>query len=179
MDFNLQELPSHQTLKKYAESFPEIDIASVELCLNFLQTARKVSDAFQVYFSKFGLSEGKFIILMLLLRESDHALIPSELAEKAGVTRGTITGLLDGLEKDDWIKRQHNKNDRRKWIIILTEEGKKRLVSILPEHYKKTAGLMGQLTPDEKDVFYSLLLKIYRGTSVFYEMNKEETYNEK
>ncbi|SDI38486.1 MarR family winged helix-turn-helix transcriptional regulator [Alteribacillus bidgolensis] len=169
MDFNLQDLPSTKILSEYAEQIAEVDVLSVELCLTFLATARKLSDSYQFYFSKHGLSEGKFTILMLLYRDSNKALFPSELAERAGVTRGTVTGLLDGLEKSNWVKRQHNVEDRRKLSIVLTDEGKQRLEKMLPDHYFKTNALMKNLSDKEKELFKALLHKIYEGTSVLYE----------
>lgn len=174
MDFGLQDLPNNKLLTKYAEQFPEVDVLSVEICLKFLSTARKVSDAYQFYFSQYGLSEGKFTLLMLLFREPNHTLIPSELAEKAGVTRGTVTGLLDGLEKTHWIKRQHNQDDRRKLTIILSEEGKERLIQMLPDHFLKTSNLLKSLSDDEKRELNKLIEKIYLGTFVLYEKKEEE-----
>lgn len=169
MEFTLKDLPSHEVLRQYSEKFTEVDTLSVKLCLNFLSTARQVSEAFQFYFSKYGLSEGKFTVLMLLLRQPDHCLLPSEIAEKSGVTRGTITGLLDGLEKAEWIQRKNSKNDRRKVIIQLTDIGKERLIKMLPDHYAKTASLMSNLSKEEQKRLLELLSKVSEGTKFLYQ----------
>ncbi|WP_040982742.1 MarR family winged helix-turn-helix transcriptional regulator [Oceanobacillus jeddahense] len=172
-DFNLQDLPSNKVLSQYAEQFPEADVLSVELCLSFLSVSRSVSDAYQVYYSKYGLSLNKFNILMLLYRAPNHELFPSELANSAGLTRGTITGILDGLEKQEWIKRKHSLVDRRKLTITLTDNGTKRLVQMLPDHYYRTSALMDKLSKEEKESLKGILNKIHEGTSVLYEKEEE------
>lgn len=169
MEFNLRDLPTNKVLEQYSAKMPEVDVLSVEVCLNFLNTAREMLEAFQFHFSKHGISEGKFTILMLLLRQQDHRLLPSELAEKAGVTRGTITGLLDGLEKGGWIERESHKDDRRKITIHLQEEGKSRLIEMLPDHYLKTSKLMNNLEPKEKKELLRLVMKVQKGISVLYQ----------
>ncbi|WP_130860347.1 MarR family winged helix-turn-helix transcriptional regulator [Gracilibacillus phocaeensis] len=168
-DFYLQDLPSNKVLRQYAEQFPEVDVLSVELCLGFLTTSRAVSDAYQSYFAKYGLSLNKFNILMLLYRAPKNELFPSELANSVGLTRGTVTGLLDGLEKQEWVKRKHSSVDRRKLTIKLTESGKERLVDMLPNHYYRTSALLDNLSTGEKESLKHILEKIYTGTSVFYD----------
>jgi DNA-binding MarR family transcriptional regulator len=41
-------------------------------------------------------------------------LAPHELAKRAGVTRATVTGLLDGLERDGFLSR-HCDNEVAAW----------------------------------------------------------------
>lgn len=45
------------------------------------------------------------------------AMSAGELGEKAGLTTGAITGIVDRLEKAGWAKRVPDQNDRRRIII--------------------------------------------------------------
>ena len=61
----------------------------------------------------FGLSEGRFIVLFLL-DSVPRGVAPNKLAEQAGVTPATMTGLIDGLERDNLVNRQADPDDRRR-----------------------------------------------------------------
>lgn len=47
-----------------------------------------------------------------------------ELAERLGVTTGTLTVGVDKLEKMGLVVRKPHEKDRRSWLIVLTDEGK-------------------------------------------------------
>lgn len=52
-----------------------------------------------------------------------------ELAREVNLSQGTITSILDRLEKRDLIQRIRSHTDRRKVYVTLTEEGKAQLSS--------------------------------------------------
>ncbi|MGC9651095.1 MarR family winged helix-turn-helix transcriptional regulator [Staphylococcus warneri] len=78
-------------------------------------------------FQKFDLSESKFTIMMLLSYEKDMILSPSDLSQKIGSKKSTITGVLKGLEKREWIIRIKVANDKRSNYVQLTDKGLKKL----------------------------------------------------
>ncbi|MDJ0703225.1 MAG: MarR family transcriptional regulator [Leptolyngbyaceae cyanobacterium MO_188.B28] len=166
--FTLRDLPKYKTLLELAALHPELDIASVETCLTFLRTTTDVYRVLDAHFARYDLSMGKFTILMLLYKAGhgltpSDCLTPSECAEMAGVTRGTITGLLDGLEREGWIERQPHSADRRRLIVVLTDAGQQLLDKMLPNHFNLISSMMAQLTEAEKEVLKSLLVKLRAG----------------
>ncbi len=58
------------------------------------------------------------------------------LAEKQGVTRATITNLLNKLERDGLIRRIPCDQDGRSSIIELTQSGKLKLDEVMPHYYR-------------------------------------------
>jgi DNA-binding MarR family transcriptional regulator len=44
-------------------------------------------------------------------------LSPSALARRAGLHPATVTGILDRLERDDWIVRERDPEDRRAVVV--------------------------------------------------------------
>ena len=68
--------------------------------VRLMRIANDMQEGLEQSLQPHGLSLGRFTLLMTLLREEGHRLKPSILAERAGVTRATVTGLLDGLELD-------------------------------------------------------------------------------
>jgi DNA-binding MarR family transcriptional regulator len=161
--FYLRDLPNYEAFKKRAERYPNVDPAALESCINLLRVAVDVLAAWDVYLARHKTSAGRFSILMLLNREPEKPVSPSDLAARAGVTRATVTGLLDSLEREKLIKREHAVDDRRMIQVRLTPAARKRLDAMLPDYYKRVADLMGQLTEEEKKSLIQLLTKINAG----------------
>ena len=76
-----------------------------------------------------GSHTGNFFLLVAIFEE--ESLLPSQLAEKTALDRPTTTGLLDRLERDGWIERQPDSNDRRALRIHLSFKAEKNRNSIL------------------------------------------------
>jgi DNA-binding MarR family transcriptional regulator len=109
------------------------------------------------------LSQGRFSILMLLNRHPDQPETPASLAQQAGVSRATITGLLDNLEKDGLITRGSALSDRRLTPIHLTPKGAELMDSVLPKYFQHVAKLLETLNSEERIQLVGLLQKIQHG----------------
>ncbi|BAY48306.1 transcriptional regulatory protein MarR family [Scytonema sp. HK-05] len=160
----LRPFVDKQTILDFAKRYPELDVASIETCLAFLHTTADVYQALDVHFARYGLSRGKFTLLMQLYQVREQGLTPSECAERVGVTRATITGLLDGLERDGLVRRFPDSQDRRMLRLQLTDKGQDLLSQMLPDHFCRTTGLMANLTDSEKKTLIKLLNKVCAGT---------------
>ncbi|MCK9909333.1 MarR family transcriptional regulator, partial [Microbacteriaceae bacterium K1510] len=145
------------------ERFPDVDTSSLETLLLFMRTSRDIHSEMSGRLSRHGLSQGKFIILMLLFRSTGNHLTPSELAARAGVTRGTITGLLDGLQRDGLIQRGTTAADRRMVTIQLTMAGEQVLNQLLPGYFTRTSELLSELDHSERQILVTLLNKMKTG----------------
>lgn len=126
-----------------------------------IQTSHEIHNEMSSKLSHFGLSQGKFRILLVLFRRQ-QPLKPSELAKYTGVTRSTMTGLIDGLERDGLIRRGVHE-DRRATMIHLTEDGRELVNRIFPYYVEYSALLMSELTKEDYDVLAGLLKKIKTG----------------
>lgn len=160
----MQVFLKREEFQEFEQNFPDFELESVETCLAFLDTTTQVYAAFDVHFERYEISAGKFTVLMQLY-VAKKGIPPSEFAERSNVTRATITGLLDGLEREDLIQRQPHPSDRRMLTIHLTNKGKMLIENILPEHFCRTKGLMKHLTSVEKKTFVKLLKKLSTGSS--------------
>ncbi len=63
-------------------------------------------------------------IRTILIIDDQADATPGQIAETMGVGRTTITGFLDRLESEGLISRTINPNDRRSFLLTLTEKGK-------------------------------------------------------
>jgi len=170
--FLLRDLPRYEMLQEKARRYPDLDAGAVEATLVLLRVASDVLEGFGAHFARNGTSQGRYLALMMLDRPCiEDGMSPSELAEKLGVTRATVTGLLDGLERDGLISREMHPEDRRAFRIQLTEKGREFLSEMLPDHYRRIAGLMAHLNDEERRQLIALLAKVAQGQDALRDAN--------
>jgi DNA-binding MarR family transcriptional regulator len=151
------------------ERLPGVDPEAIDVYLAFLLLARELTGALALQLAHYDLSEGKFAILMLLRAAAGEAMMPSELAEQARVTRATITGLLDGLSRSGLIARRASPEDGRRFGVVMTTKGRAHLDAMLPTHFARVTSLMSHLSGVDRRQLARLLAKLYRGIPAFRE----------
>ena len=159
----LKDLPTTQVLGKFAERYPDADITAVSGFLNLLKVATDLSVALDACLSRHGLLQGRWWVLILLMREDAKTSTPSVLAEKAGVTRATMTGLIDGLEQSGLVERVDTKNDRRSVLIRLTDAGQAKLDAVMPDYYRRVRQCMQALDAEKRNQLQQILALINAG----------------
>ncbi len=104
-----------------------------------------------------GLSLPQFGLLISVWREP--GLRVHEVAEKLGVTTPTVSVALRKLEKDGWLERKPDPQDRRSAQLFLSEKASL-LARQVSRHRRKQIGeFMNGLSAGEQDQLLSLLEK--------------------
>jgi DNA-binding MarR family transcriptional regulator len=158
----LRDLPTPEILDKFAQRYPDADVSAVAAFLHLLRVATDLSGALDSCLSQHGLLQGRWWVLILLMREDDGMSAPSTLAEKAGVSRATMTGLLDSLERDGLVERIFDAADRRRVSIRLTPAGQAKLDEVMPDYYRRLRQLMAGFSDAEKNVLHSMLERLHQ-----------------
>ncbi|WP_053843793.1 MarR family winged helix-turn-helix transcriptional regulator [Paracidovorax avenae] len=135
------------------------DVEGIRLCFQTLSLAAAIDRDCAALLAPHGLSEGRFVLLFLLDAASG-GLAPHALAEQAGVTRATVTGLLDGLEREGLAERHADAEDRRALRIRLTRKGRRVAKAVFEQHGRWIAGLYGNLCAAERAQLAGLLRKV-------------------
>jgi len=73
----------------------------------------------------------------------------NKLAEKTLVTKGTLTGIVDRLEKRGLVRREVPEGDRRSFIIMLTPQGHEVFEHVFHAHIAHLKQCFEGLSPDE------------------------------
>jgi DNA-binding MarR family transcriptional regulator len=167
--FYLKDLPTDTTLYEFSSLYPNMNPSAIKSCAELLRIGSLLLTAFETFLGGYGLSQGRFLTLIVMNRNPEDVISPSFLADKVGVRRATMTGLLDRLEKDDMIKRLADHQDRRKIGIRLTSNGRRVLAEMLPDYYRSIAKIMAKLTEKERLELMSLLGKVNQGLASFSE----------
>ena len=97
-----------------------------------------------------------------LIRPLDDSreLPVGELAAAAAVSPPTATRMLDGLERDGIVTREHSHADRRCVVVELTPHGRRLVRSERARVEAKREELFLQLSPDERDQPEHLLRRL-------------------
>jgi DNA-binding MarR family transcriptional regulator len=161
--FFLRDLPKYDAIRTRAARYPEVDPAAIESFLTLLRVGSDVLAAFEKYLAKHHISQGRFTVLMVLNRNPEVGLNPSDLAAKCGVTRATMTGLLDSLERKRLIRRESDQADRRTVLVRLNDKGIDLLEGMLHDYYRRISMLMGDLSEAEQRQLTEMLLKVAAG----------------
>ncbi len=163
--FYLKDLPTDTSLHEFSRRYPNMNPSAIRTCAALLRTGSELLTTFETVLGNHGLSQGRFLTLIVMNRNPDDEVSPSFLAEKVGVRRATITGLLDRLERDDLIERLAHQRDRRKISVRLTSKARQVLAAMLPDYYRSIAKIMAKLTEKERLELMSLLGKVNQGLS--------------
>lgn len=155
--------PRQQIFWGLARQLPDVDMASIDTYLYFARVASAFFAKQQAFLTRYELSEGKLVVLHLLRQAPQYRLTPSALANAADVTRGTMTGLLAGLERSGLVKRTQHPEDGRMSYIELTERAHTLFEQVLPERISRVTRFMAALTADEQQQLRALLENMERG----------------
>lgn len=149
----------------------------MRICFEILSLAGQIDRACAVRLAPYRLSESKFLLLSLLRDEPDGAA-PHVLADLAGVTRATMTGLLDGMARDGLITRSHDSEDRRKMIVRLTPAGTALAATLGDEHLRWISSLCSGLGPEDRRMLSALLERVRQSAGLAPDQSSNERNSE-
>jgi len=95
-----------------------------------------------------------------LFHIGEQGLPANELARVLQCNASNMTGLIDRMSESGWVYREHSQEDRRVWLIKLTEAGKKLLAEVQPQHRRNIEERMSRLSKAELKTLCDLLAKL-------------------
>ncbi|CAB1247299.1 MarR family winged helix-turn-helix transcriptional regulator [Clostridium sp. MT-14] len=125
----LQEL--HELLFKTMGLFHE----------KFLRQFPKESRKYQ------GIKKNHIMIIGFLYQ--NHVLTATQIAKMLNMEKGSLTTLIDQLEKSGLVIRCDDANDRRKTLISLTNDGKLEIEDIMKNSIQCMGKILGNTEPSE------------------------------
>jgi DNA-binding MarR family transcriptional regulator len=105
-------------------------------------------------------------LLAALNEGPPEGIRPTDLAERAALTKSGLTRAIDRLEERRLIERRACPTDARGQLIVLTAEGRRTLRRAAPEHFRSIArNFADHLTDREVDVITAALERVTKETS--------------
>lgn len=131
---------------------------SLKLFIVLSRAHRSINDVVNKSIAEQGLNPTEFAVLELLYHKGDQPL--QQIGGKILLASGSITYVVDKLEQKEYLIRVACKNDRRVTFAQITENGKKFIERIFPEHEQRIDHIMNALTAEEKETMIELVKKI-------------------
>ncbi|MFA9430977.1 MarR family winged helix-turn-helix transcriptional regulator [Egicoccus sp. AB-alg2] len=147
---------------RLAASDVEVDFAALSVVSNIYRAASAVRRHMeQSVLAPAQLSWTAFVTLWVLWiwgeMEARH------LAAEANVTKGTLTGVLDTLERRGLVARRRHDEDRRLVSVSLTGEGEKLIAEVYPAFNAQESRIAALLPPEDRERIAHGLREIVRG----------------
>ena len=138
----------------------ESDHHSLKLWLRLLTCSslieKKVRDELRL---SFDMTLPRFDFLAQLERAPD-GLTMGELSKRMMVSGGNISGIAAQLADEGLIDRCQVPNNRRTFIVTLTQKGRDEFETIAKAHERWVIEMLGQLDQDDVNQLMNLLLKV-------------------
>jgi DNA-binding MarR family transcriptional regulator len=103
-----------------------------------------------------GASDSQFLGLLDL----HGPLTPGRLAELSGLSTGTVTGVIDRLERAGFVQRTRDAADRRKVLVTRSPDALDALAPHYREHGEHLAALLRRRGPDELRVLAAFFAEL-------------------
>ncbi len=160
----MQELPPPEFVEGFlSEQGEKVQGVRVLAGLRLLMVASGLRSAIEAEFTADGISIARMQLLILLMRSEGQREAPSRLAERAGVSTATITGVVDTLERQGFVGREAHPEDRRRKDVVLTKAGRDFLKWVAPRQARRVRTVLARLADDEVPVLHSILDRVEAG----------------
>jgi DNA-binding MarR family transcriptional regulator len=143
----------------FADQYPGASAKATESAMNLVRTAdmlvKRIGDLVQ----PFDLTPSSGLVLGILA-DAPEPLPPNQIAERLIISRATVTGLLDSLERRGYVRRHPHATDRRSLVIELTEAGRRVAHEFRLVVHQHQNNWLGALSAAEQDQLISTLQRL-------------------
>jgi MarR family transcriptional regulator, transcriptional regulator for hemolysin len=121
-------------------------------------TYRKLSNLLQQRLKEYDITPEQWSVLYQV--DKADGLIQKEIAERTVKDKPTTTRILDQLEGKSYIYKKTGQQDRRSFLVHITEKGKSLIQETIPLEQKVINDVKQCMSEDEYDRLMELLLRI-------------------
>ncbi|WP_088889928.1 MarR family winged helix-turn-helix transcriptional regulator [Leptolyngbya ohadii] len=137
---------------------PAAQAAFIPTMRELVRSYQAFSTCSETHLRKLDLTPAQFDVIATL--GNTQGLTMGELGEKTLITKGTLTGVIDRLEKKQIVQRQVLLDDRRSVVVKLTSTGEKLFEQVFPAHIAHLQERFEQLETSELELLRVLLVRL-------------------
>jgi DNA-binding MarR family transcriptional regulator len=119
---------------------------------------QKLINNLQKGFSKSGIEVTPIQVMLLFLLQKSDGLSLTQISQGLMLENPTVTGLIDRLEKSGYVKRSDHPEDRRIYLVYLTEKGNRVANKALPIVKKLNEEIKKGYSKEEVEGFKKVLM---------------------
>jgi DNA-binding MarR family transcriptional regulator len=108
---------------------------------------------------RYGLSHAALNALAVIEGEG-QPMLTGEIASRMHITSGTITSLIDNLERKGYVRRSSDADDRRRVLVDITPAAQGVLDDLLPEVQQLTVHVIDRIGQKRQEALLDILAEI-------------------
>lgn len=135
----------------------EPDQKAAEIVANIMRAAHRLRAVLVSHYAEFGLTDVRYAVLQVIREAGTGGCSQTELAEQLEQSESSISTLVDRMRSGGLVYRLRSKSDRRKRVLMLTDQARDVLVQIEAVHALRTASLLSGFNPAELEFLSKLL----------------------
>jgi DNA-binding MarR family transcriptional regulator len=144
----------------FEQEYPGADLLSTMLVRAVERLSEAISASIAKVWRAHGISHAAGNALAVI-EGAGRAMTPGEVSQAMHVTSGSITSLVDTLEKRGLVGRASHAEDRRKVLIDITPEGQALLDRALPSIQLVVGQLVAGLSDADRRRMFALVEKLH------------------
>lgn len=134
------------------------EVKTLNAFIKLMRASESISNRLNRQHAEAGLTVSQFGVLEALYHLGP--LNQKALGNKLLKSGGNITLVIDNLEKNGWVRRKQDPDDRRCMLIHLTPDGKKFIASYFPRHLERILAEFDTLSDKELDQLAKICKKL-------------------
>jgi DNA-binding MarR family transcriptional regulator len=132
-----------------------------ELVEMLLRLGQRLRGHLDTRFGTFGLSDARFAALSVIREAAPAGCTQAHLATKLGQCESSISTLVERMRASRLLYRLRAKADRRKRVLMLTDDGRQLFEQGLAARDREAETLFGRMTQDEQRQLSTLLGRLF------------------
>ena len=140
--------------KKYSEK----EMIDLKVIITLSRCFQSVRRAEEVWIKEKGVTLAQFGVIELLYHKGEMNV--REIIKKTLSTAGNMTVVIDNLAKEGYVKKYKNPEDKREYIVEISEKGREFMENFFPEHIENLSGILKALDSKEKEKMIKLCKKL-------------------
>lgn len=112
-----------QIAPDFEARYPAASARATECAMNLVFTADLLVKRIASLLQPFHLSPASGLVLSIVA-DAESPLSPHEIADRLIISRATVTGLIDSLERQGYVRRRPHHADRRMLLVESTDSGR-------------------------------------------------------
>ncbi|MFC4559562.1 MarR family winged helix-turn-helix transcriptional regulator [Virgibacillus kekensis] len=123
-----------------------------------MRASKSVEERVKKDIKRYDVSVTEFTILEALFHKGD--LTVNQICDAVLINSGSMTYVIDKLEKKGLLERTVSEKDRRVVHVSITEQGKELMDDIFPQHQQVIEEIFESVSDGEKEMLISILKRV-------------------
>ena len=135
--FFLKSLPSTDMIRGFLDQHSGVSADNIQDALILMRRASVLVREIEQYFAKHGLSQLRYLILIVIAREPQRdSLRIHEIIDRVDVSKPVMTRTLAAMQKDGLITLSDDPDDGRGKVVTPTQTAADTLTTLLPGYFE-------------------------------------------